>query len=552
MSHPIVQRELVSFLRTRRALALQVGLAVLFAALVLLRWPTDARIDRFGTRAREVYRTFGFGLLAVVILLGPVFPATSLVRERVQGTLALLLTSPLKAWSIYLGKFCGVIGLVAVLLAMSLPAAAACYAMGGISLTGDLLALYGLLLLVAMQYTALGLLVGSYARSTDSAVRITYGVVIVLALLTLGPHQFLQGRANVLANAADLLRCVSPIPACMELLGQQDVASQGLVSSAHIALRHALLAILGTIGLSVWTISRLNHRLLDRAQAAGTITNERGLLERVLRRVMFLVDPQRRKPGIPRFVNPVMVKEFRCRKFGRSHWLMRMVAACAILSLLLGFSVATGSESWGVETIGGIMVVLQMGLVVLVTPSLAAGLISSERESGGWDLLRMTPISTFRILTGKLASVIWPLALILIATLPGYYVMVYVKPATEAQVVRVVVCLAMTLGFALLLSTAVGSWFRRTAPATVTAYSVLLLIVAATMLVWVGRDAPFSHGTVQAALSVNPLAAALSVVRVSGFQEYNLVPTNWWIVGWASAACLLLLVVQIWRLTRPL
>jgi hypothetical protein len=33
---------------------------------------------------------------------------------------------------------------------------------------------------------------------------------------------------------------------------------------------------------------------------------------------VFLVDPQRRKKGIGFFMNPVMVKEFRTRRFGRN------------------------------------------------------------------------------------------------------------------------------------------------------------------------------------------------------------------------------------------
>lgn len=551
MSRAIISRELASFLRTRRALLLQVGLAVLFATLVLLRWPTDARIDRFGERSREVYRTFGFGLLAVVILITPVFPATSLVRERIQGTLALLLAAPLRSSTIYIGKSLGILGLILVLLAMSLPAAAACYAMGGISLGGDLLALYGLLILIAAEYAALGLLVSSYAKSIDSAVRITYGLVFTLALLTLGPHQFLQGGDGMLSDAAEHLHCVSPVAACMELLGQQDVSGQGLVAVGGIAKRHAVFALFATLVMAIWTIARLNHRLLDRPKVAGTITNELGLLSRIFRRLMFLVDPQRRKPGIPWFVNPIMVKEFRTRRFGRTHWLMRMVSLCVILSLMLACFTATGSTDWSVETIGGILVVLQMGLVVLITPSLSAGLISIERESGGWDLLRMTPVSSLRILTGKLASVVWPLSLILLATVPGYFVMIYVKPGTQQSVVRVLICLALTLVFGMLLSTCVGSFFRKTATATVAAYSLLLTFIAVPMLIWVGRDAPFSHSTVETSLAFSPAAAALSAIRVRGFEDYELIPINWWIIVGMSAAFFLVLLMQTWRLTKP-
>jgi ABC-type transport system involved in multi-copper enzyme maturation permease subunit len=552
MSHPIVQRELISFLRTRRAIVLQLGLAALFALLVALHWPTDARVDLSGARSREVFRVFGYGLLAALVLLGPIFPATSIVRERLQGTLQLVLNTPMPPWSIYLGKLCGILGLVLLLLTMSIPAAAACYAMGGISFFNDVLALYSLLLLVILQYSAVALLVSSYATSTDSAVRLTYGVVLVMAVITLGPYQFLQGGGGLLAGAAGWLRCVSPIPAFLERLGQRDVGSQGFVAAGSNTLRYVVLAVASTAGVMIWTIARLNQRMLDRARPQGKITNELSTTQRVLRRLMFLVDPKRRSQGILWFVNPVMVKEFRCRKFGRMHWLIRLTAICAVLSLALTYLTTMGTIGWDVETIGAILVVLQVALIILVAPSLAAGLISTERETGGWDLLRMTPLSTRRIVTGKLFSAVWPVLLILLATLPGYAVMIAIQPDMQSQVVRVMICLGLTALFGILLSAAVGSLFRRTATATVTAYSLLLLVYAGTMLIWLGRDFPFSHTTVETALTANPMAAAFSVIEVGGFEKYNLLPGNWWFIGAASAAMLGVLVVQTWRLTRPL
>lgn len=552
MTHPIIQRELISFLRTRRAIALQLGLAGVFALIVVLHWPTDAQVDLSGARSREVFRVFGYGLLAALVLLGPIFPATSIVRERLQGTLQLALVSPMPPWSIYFGKLCGIVGLVLVLLSMSIPAAAACYAMGGISFVHDLLALYGLLLLVILQYSAVALLVSSYAGSTDSAVRITYGVVLVLAVITLGPYQFLQGSGGTLAGAAAWLRCVSPIPAFLELLGQRDVGSQGFVAAGSNTLRYIVLAVLSTAGLMGWTIARLNQRMLDRPRPQGKITNERSTLVQVIRRLWFLVDPKRRSWGILWFVNPVMVKEFRTRKFGRMHWLIRLTAICAILSLTLTVLTTKGTIGWDVKTIGAIMVVLQVALIILVAPSLAAGLISTERESGGWDLLRMTPLSTRRIVTGKLFSAVWPVLLILLATLPGYAVMIAIQPEMESQVVKVMICLGLTAVFGILLSGAAGSLFRRTATATVTAYSLLLVVYAGTMLIWLGRDFPFSHSTVEIALTANPMAAAFSVIEVAGFQRYDLLPGNWWFIGVASTALLGLLIAQTWRLTRPL
>jgi hypothetical protein len=49
---PILRRELVSILRTRKAFALQAAMAVLFTGLIVLRWPSDARVDLTGAAAQ--------------------------------------------------------------------------------------------------------------------------------------------------------------------------------------------------------------------------------------------------------------------------------------------------------------------------------------------------------------------------------------------------------------------------------------------------------------------------------------------------------------------
>jgi ABC-type transport system involved in multi-copper enzyme maturation permease subunit len=263
------------------------------------------------------------------------------------------------------------------------------------------------------------------------------------------------------------------------------------------------------------------------------------------------VDPQRRSRGIGRFVNPVMVKEFRCRRFGRLHWLLRLVATCAILSLGLTYLTVTGTIDWGVDTIGAIMVLLQVALLVLITPSLAAGLISTERESGGWPLLQMTRLSPARIVSGKLWSVLLTLLLVLCATLPGYVVMVAIEPGLRLQVERVVICLFASAGFAMLLSAAVGSLFRRTATSTAAAYAVLMAVCGVPLLIWLGRDAPFGHDTVERALLINPVAAALTEIRLAGFRDYQLIPGNWWFLGVASVLSLIVFLVQTYRISRP-
>jgi hypothetical protein len=311
-----------------------------------------------------------------------------------------------------------------------------------------------------------------------------------------------------------------------------------------------LVAVSSAICIGV-TVSRLNYRLFDYSRPQGTITDDRTLIGRLFRRMVYLIDPQRRKSVIAWYLNPVMVKEFRCRRFGRIHWLLRLVAICAVVSMLLTLAATTSTEAWGVPTIGGFMVLLQVLLIALITPSLAAGLISVERESGGWDLLRMTPMSGFKILRGKVLSVVLTLALVLFSTLPGYLVMIVIEPVMWLQVYLVMICLVLTAIFTLLLSAAVGSLFARTAPATATAYVILMALFLGPLLIWLGRDAPFGHSTVQSALLATPVGAALSVIKSPGFAHYELLPLAWWICGTASVLLLTVLVVQTWRLMRP-
>lgn len=560
ISNPIIQRELIGMLRTTRAVAALVGLLVILTLLVLLRWPTEGMVNLAGQQSQQVLRIFGYGLMVGLILLAPAFPATTIVRERRSGTLALLLNSPMRPWSIFLGKLLGVVGFVLLLIIVSLAPAAACFAMGGVGLTSQLLPMYLVLTLLALQYATLGLLVSSFATSSDSALRVTYGLVLLFSVLSLAPDLFLRGLlGGTAAQVLDWIRCISPIPAMMAILNQEALISRGLQGPGAVVQRYILLSVFSILVFSIWTAARLTGWMLDRPRAEGKVTDERSLGVRIFRRIMYLwfFDPQRRTGLIGPWTNPVMVKEFRCRRFGRSNWMMRLIAASAVISLALAYfasstalKMAGRQESVG-DVLGAILVVFQMALIVLLTPSMAAGLISSERESGGWELLQMTPLSPFSIMCGKLMSVAWTVGLLLLATLPGYAVMILIEPEKKQRVINVLVSLILTALFATLSSAAISSLFRRTATATATAYAFLVGLCAGTLLFWVGRDAPFGYTTVQWALRFNPLAGALELIQAPGFIGYNLVPINWWIVALGCLLSVAVLLARIWYLTRP-
>lgn len=551
IGRPVIQREFTGLLRKRRTNVVLAGLAMALSALVVARWPSDGLVDLAGRQSMETFRVICFGMTAAIALLVPVFPATSIVQERRQNTLALLLNSPLSSVEIFLGKLTATMGLVTLLLLVTLPAVSACHALGGLSVIDNILWLYVVMFVASLEFSAWGLLVSSLASTTDGAMRATFGGILFFTVLSIVPHYFLEGSDSPLQDSAALLRTLSPIPAVMQIAGQSDPGSIGLLNDTdHVA--DFLISSFAVFGLcSCLTVRQLSSPLLDRARSAGRITNDQPASTKFLRRLFYLVDPQRRSAGIPPFVNPVLVKEFRCRKFGRSHWLLRLIAGCGLISLTLAYATTLGSSEWGVEKIGAIIVIMQVGLIAVFAPGISAGLFSSEREGGGWDQLRSTPLSAGRIVRGKLLSVAWTLILLLMATLPGYGVMIWIKPVLREQILQIMISLVLAMLFAAMLSATVSSFFRRTASATVTSYLLITVLWGGSLMVWLGRDRLFGFEIVRVALSINPLAAALSINRTPGFLVYDLIPMNWWLMSGGSALCFLILSLQTWRLSRP-
>lgn len=553
ISNPIIQRELLGMLRTRKAVMIQLLVVAVLAALVIFRWPSDAMADHTGMQAQQILQLFGYGLMVSLVLLAPVFPATSIVKEKRSGTLALLLNSPMSSWSIFFGKLVGVAGFVVMLILLSTPAAAACIAMGGVN-PSQMLSLYGILLLLAFEYATLGLLVSSYAATPDSALRLTYGVVLFLVVITLGPYQFFQGTVGGIAMTLIIwIRSLSPLPAVMQLMGHGAVGSQGITSDVNWAMQFAILSSIITVVAAAWTASRFGSKIFDKSRAQGKITDEQSASVQVYRRIMYLwfFDPQRRSGLIGRFTNPVRVKEFRTRKFGRAHWILRLFGVCLILSLGLILMTTMSSMNWGAQTLGGIVVLLQMALIVLVTPSLASGMICGEIETRSWQLLQATPLSTFTIVKGKLTSAALTLVLMLMATMPAYATLYLIDDSLLAQIANTLVSLALTAVMALMVTAAISSMVSKTATATAISYTLLVGIFLLPMLIWLGLDAPFTHATVEKALIISPLAGALKLIEMPQFVDYALIPLNWYILAGVSVVSFFILVIRTWQLSRP-
>ncbi len=551
MRSVILVREAKTIVRHRWVAALLLLPLVLFSLLIAVRWPSAGEVDLAGVRGTQVFQLFAYTLLGTLLLLAPAYPAASLVSERRRGTLALLLNTPLDNRSIYLGKLGAAVLYTLVPLVMSLPVAAACYTLGAIELLGQFVPLYAVLTLVAVEYAVIALWISCRAGSPVAAMRLSYLAVLGLACLSTLPYWFTIRGGGEASRAAIWLRSASPIPAVMEISGHADVWGGGVAVEAGAPWRYAATTAVISLLLATLTVRSIRPTMLERSRAAGRITDDLSRSVQRVRRLFYLLDPQRRTRGIADWMNPVLVKEFRSRRFGRGPWVMRMIAASAVVSLAMTYAATTGAIGWRTETIGGVLVVLQVALIVIVAPSLASGLISDELESHGWSLLQMTPLSTTQIVAGKLLSVTWTVLLLLLATLPGYAVMMLIKPVMTQQVIAVLGTLVLTAAFTILLGGALSGVLLQTTKATIAAYGTLIVLFGGTLAIWLGRGAPFGPQTVETALAFNPIAAALSLIEAPGFESYHLVPECWYLLGGASLLCLLVLGWRTHTLAKP-
>ena len=546
-NNPILHRELTNRLRSHKTMLAIIAVALVSSTLVLMRWPSDATIDLVSQGAIQVFRPVAFAIAVAIMMLIPAFPATALVSERKRGTLTLLLNSPTSPATIYAGKLLGNVLLGIILFSVSLPAIFACYAMGGISISTHVIPLLLVFVGMAFQYSALGLWISSRSQSTDGSLRWTYGAVLVLVVLSIGPSVFvgkLSGLKSILAQA---LTTLSPVPALQQITGAQGQAQSIGISTGWTEF--LTMAALTTMGLAYATLKRLDPLQMDRAKPVGKVVE--ATKSGWLRRLAYLVDPQRRKASIAFWMNPVMVKEFRTRKFGRLHWLLRLVAVGGVVSLLLTFVATMGTVNWGVERIAASMVLMQISFLLLLGPSLGANLIAAEVESGGWQLLRAAPISALRILIGKLFSTLLTLLLLLCATLPGYIMMSYIQPALGGQVSNVLISLVIATGMVTIISACVSAFSKTTAVATATSYAILLILFAGTLLIWLGRGNPFGPVFVERALLLNPAATALAEMKTPGFETYRLIPNGWYVGLGICALGLIVLLIRTIRMTRP-
>jgi len=179
-----------------------------------------------------------YGVAGIIMLMvAPMLTMRSLAEERRNGTLVLLLTSPVALIEVVLGKFLGLLGLFAamVLLTALMPLSLGL----GTALDYGLVAAGALaLLLLLATFAAVGLFMSSLTDQPTVAAVATYGALLFLWIIDWAS----QAQSEAMSGLFPYL----------SLIRHFEDLSRGLFSSADIV--YFLLAITLFLLLTLWRL----------------------------------------------------------------------------------------------------------------------------------------------------------------------------------------------------------------------------------------------------------------------------------------------------------
>jgi hypothetical protein len=189
-------------------------------------------------------------------------------------------------------------------------------------------------------------------------------------------------------------------------------------------------------------------------------------------------------------------------------------------------------------------------LVLLVGPAMAGGTISSDRETGIWDLIRVTRMPSWRMVSGKFQASIVPLLLFALATLPALLILLYINIDLWPNMVHICYVIGVTILFVSTAGTFFSSIFSKTAAATACTYALVMGLQLLTMLVLLGKSL-FSVQFVESILVLNPVMAAMDAAGHASMSKYvGLRFQHMQIMGVAIAVMFVITVVRVYQLRR--
>ncbi len=125
---------------------------------------------------------------------------------------------------------------------------------------------------------------------------------------------------------------------------------------------------------------------------------------------------------------------------------------------------------------------IQMGLVMLMAPAVAAGSISGERERQTLDLLLVTKMSSFSIVMGKLMASLMYILLLIVGSLPIFGIAFYFGSVSVLQILELFLFVLVSACMVGAVSVYFSCVFKKTITSIVLMYLVIGVLCFGTLL----------------------------------------------------------------------
>ncbi len=246
-------------------------------------------------------------------------------------------------------------------------------------------------------------------------------------------------------------------------------------------------------------------------------------------------------------------------------FLVMIVAAIAIWQIMYN-SYSPSFNPSEMTTVYIILTVLELALVLLITPSLTAGSISGERERQTLDLLLITKVSPFSIILGKFLSGLSIIVLMIFATMPIFALIMYFGGTSIIYVIAITAYMILVCGAFGAISMYFSTIFKKTVTSMVFTYIWTGILCGATMIVYMLTCTVYVNyfqkalpiGTRIFMLAINPIVGLISIIceqtgstlifNIIDYQNYygqNYAPITLPIPMWIINAIALVIIIAL-------
>ncbi|HEY73005.1 MAG: hypothetical protein B6I35_04980 [Anaerolineaceae bacterium 4572_32.2] len=193
----------------------------------------------------------------------------------------------------------------------------------------------------------------------------------------------------------------------------------------------------------------------------------------------------KRRRWLRRESNPLLVKELRGRMRGARAFVVLTVylllLSCFTSVIYYAYAANISGPAGGQEmanlgkTIFASVVLIEIFLVTFITPAFTAGAISGERERKTYELLRATLLPAHKLVSGKLASALTYMLLLVLAAVPLESLAFVLGGVVVEELALALIILLATAFTCAALGLFFSSFARTTLASTVLTYATSLM-----------------------------------------------------------------------------